>query len=82
MTQRPNTAYRSLKVELCYINAPTQASSIHAAAVSPQVISFTSQPVVSTDMQQPIAAGESVKEQVVDTVPKRIKELKFGLLYV
>ena len=32
-------------------------------------------------MQQPIPAGESMKEQVVDTVPKRIKELKFGILY-
>lgn len=25
---------------------------------------------------------ESVKEQVVDTIPKRIKELKFGIGYV
>lgn len=33
-------------------------------------------------MQQLQPAGESVKEQVVDTVPKRIKELKFGLPYV
>ena len=33
-------------------------------------------------MQQLPPAGESIKEQVVDTVPKRIKELKFGILYV
>ncbi|MCJ1303625.1 hypothetical protein MMC08_006435 [Hypocenomyce scalaris] len=31
-------------------------------------------------MQSAAAMGESVKEQVVDTVPKRIKELKFGIL--
>jgi hypothetical protein len=29
-------------------------------------------------MQPP--AAETIKEQVVDTVPKRIKELKFGIL--
>lgn len=27
-------------------------------------------------------ATESVKEQVVDTVPKQIKELRFGIAYV
>ena len=32
-------------------------------------------------MQQPTPAAEAVKEQVVDTAPKRIKELKFGILY-
>ncbi|MCJ1287100.1 hypothetical protein MMC26_006448 [Xylographa opegraphella] len=31
-------------------------------------------------MQATIPAGEMMKEQVVDTVPKRIKELKFGIL--
>ncbi|KAI9813282.1 MAG: hypothetical protein M1827_004224 [Pycnora praestabilis] len=31
-------------------------------------------------MQAPVSGGESVKEQVVDTVPKRIKEIKFGVL--
>lgn len=30
-------------------------------------------------MQSAMAAVESMKEQVVDTVPKRIKELKFGV---
>jgi hypothetical protein len=29
-----------------------------------------------------MAAPESIKEQVVDNVPKRIKELKFGIPYV
>ncbi len=27
-------------------------------------------------------SSETVKQQVVDTIPKRIKELKFGLAYV
>jgi hypothetical protein len=31
-------------------------------------------------MQLIVPAGETMKEQVVDTVPKRIKELKFGIL--
>ncbi|MCJ1359857.1 MAG: hypothetical protein MMC33_009860 [Icmadophila ericetorum] len=31
-------------------------------------------------MQPPTPAAESMKEQVVDSVPKRIKELKFGIL--
>ena len=32
-------------------------------------------------MQATSPIGEMVKEQVVDKVPKRIKELKFGILY-
>ncbi|KAI9831688.1 MAG: hypothetical protein M1819_004754 [Sarea resinae] len=31
-------------------------------------------------MQSAAAVGESVKEQVVDSVPKRIKEIQFGIL--
>ena len=31
-------------------------------------------------MQLIVPAGETMKEQAVDTVPKRIKELKFGIL--
>jgi hypothetical protein len=31
-------------------------------------------------MQLIVPAGETMKEQVVDTVPKRLKELKFGIL--
>ena len=33
-------------------------------------------------MQPPVLAAEPIKEQVVDAVPKRIKELKFGILSV
>lgn len=32
-------------------------------------------------MQSTMAAVQSVKEQVVDTIPKRLKELKFGIPY-
>lgn len=32
-------------------------------------------------MQHTTAGAETVKEQVVDKVPKRIRELKFGILY-
>ena len=37
--------------------------------------------VVLVKMQPTAAGTETVKEQVVDKVPKRIKELKFGILY-
>ena len=32
-------------------------------------------------MQHPAVGVETLKEQVVDKIPKRIKELKFGILY-
>jgi len=32
-------------------------------------------------MQHTTAGAETVKEQVVDKVPKRIREIKFGILY-
>ena len=33
-------------------------------------------------MQPVVASGGPVKEQVLDSVPKRIKEIDFGILYV
>lgn len=33
-------------------------------------------------MRLAMAGMESIKEQVIDNVPKRIKELKFGIPYV
>jgi len=32
-------------------------------------------------MQQMSSGGEAVKQQVVDKIPKRFKELKFGIQY-
>jgi hypothetical protein len=33
-------------------------------------------------MQPVVASGGPVKEQVLDSVPKRIKEIDFGILFV
>lgn len=41
---------------------------------------YASSTVALDDMQHAAVGAETVKEQVVDKVPKRIKELRFGIL--
>ena len=54
---------------------------VHAAIIPPKDPTSPPWSAAITIMQSVMSAGESMKEQVVDTVPKRIKELKFGVPY-